>query len=1023
MVRTAILLSGPGRIPDFYSRSSTEQLELLRRVESRYIIKKVADDTVTLRSSIASTANSQIDTHSINSHRLSSVGDTEFEFDDALLTTLPYQRPRVLSQIGQLQSRQFQAGQFEGQPQFDASRGGSLRRGPSIGTSLSASDEGYASHNITPSHSVSANTSLYRGNSLGPNDSILPDHGRSKSVSFGAQPIQHNPGVRRWVSTSDAATLPSPGGSKRGKFINALKRLNTASRANLTSSPSRNAILSPSATSTRGRRGRESDITTSIDLTTQAGRNAPEIIKAAQSGARYDVERLIGSGHDIEECHFHSRRNALMVAAHCGKEDIVDLLIQNNANINRTDASGSTALHLAASRGHLGAVDLLLMEAIDLETGTRQGRTALWVSANNGHVQTTQLLLERRAKVNARADNQMTALHVAARQGDIEIASLLVSYGADVDARDASMMTALHYACEGGHSNVIELLLNNKANIDAPGTERSTPLICAATAGQLLAVQLLIKRKAKFKCLDEGGMTALHWASYKGHVEIVDFLSSHLRGSLGLTNSQGRTPLHLAAMNSQFAVVEYLVRKNCPLETRCMSGLDALHYACRADNTEIVRLLLTSGANLESETQVAQQRPIHIAAAGLSVGMITLLCEKQASLEARDAAGDRALCVAARHGHVAAVQTLLKYGSPIQLRFGIRSHEDSPLCLAAKGGHLPVVSLLISSGASVLSKDEMGWPPIRYAAYYGHPEVLQELIAADPSAVNVDYGFSPESFGRFPDNIGFAREANISAPRKKRVLEILNESQDWSARTDATMPSNRASVVYNSNVESTNTPASTFSHASYAPRSGLPTASNDPPTYELAGTLEQGLPSSRSATPDYMQRGERDPDHSQDEDLRQLSNPVLSTLYENPRANVTSSDSLPERRPQIVSPRAVLPAETLTRSLRQLCLKPALDEVETPASSEMPELEGDVSNSNILRQEQRTAPQCIPNRFESSDKSQKKKTFESHTYDKPHTPKNFPSTFVKLGATSGPLDMYGQFPDLQHNSDNSSSDP
>lgn len=340
-----------------------------------------------------------------------------------------------------------------------------------------------------------------------------------------------------------------------------------------------------------------------------------------------------------------------------------------------------------------------------------------------------------------------------------------------MDARDAAMMTALHYACEGWHLTVIELLLNNKANVDSPGSGR-TPLICAAAAGQLLAVQMLLKRKATFRCPDEDGMTALHWAAFNGHVEIVELLSQK-RGALSMVDSQGRTALHLAAMSGQFAVVEFLVRKNPPLDLRCQSGLNPLHYACIADSPEVVQLQLTSGADIEAQIEGTQQRPIHLAAAGRSVQLLSLLCERGASLEARDANGDRALCVACRHGYVAAVQKLLDYGSPLHLRFGARFHEDSPLCLAAMGGHLPVVSLLISRGASVLSKDEMGWLPMRYAAYYGHPEVLEVLLSCAPLLGGVGDDYSPDSFGLSPERIGFAPDADIYEERKRRVLDLF----------------------------------------------------------------------------------------------------------------------------------------------------------------------------------------------------------------------------------------------------------
>lgn len=761
-------------------------------------------------------------------------------------------------------------------------------------------------------------------------------------MSFGSQRIQQqNPGVRRWVSTSDAATLPSSSGSKRDKFLSKLNltRLNTSSRANLVPSQSRNPAISPIVGSTRGRRGRESEFTTSIDLNTQAGRNAPDIVKAAQSGARYDVERLIGSGHDIEELHLHTRRNALMVAAHCGKDDIADLLIQNNAQLNRTDASGSTALHLAASRGHVNVVELLIMEAINIEAETRLGRTALWVSANNGHLQTTQMLLEIGAKVNARADNQMTVLHVAAREGDFEIASLLVSYGADIDARDASMMTALHYACEGGYVKVMELLLNNKANVDVAGSERRTPLICAAAAGQLSAVQLLLKRKSNFKGVDEGGMTALHWAAFNGHVEVVDYLIRQSRSSLALINSQGRTPLHLAAMNSQFAVVEFLVRKSCPLEARCAAGLNALHYACRADSTEIVRLLLTSGADIESETSMTQQRPIHVSSKEGSVGLIRLLCEKGASLEVRDAEGDRALCVAARNGHVAAVQTLLDFGSPLQLRFGIRSHEDSPLCLAAKGGYLSVVVVLIRHGASMLSKDELGWTPARYAAYYGHPEVLEAIIAAEPSALSFldSTNFSPDTVGVTSGPLGFSPDATVPPDQRRQVIEILKRARQ---QPPAPALSSDERLVPSSQNSRTPVPRATphqrlapvpspFSSMAVTAAAASPRFSathEQTPPNELPGTLEQGLPSSRSATPPHMHRGERE----EEETASATFPPPITTLSPrndqvgnyNDNTNDTSNNiaplSLDYRQPQAFNPSAFLPVDRLAQSLAQL---------------------------------------------------------------------------------------------------------
>ncbi|KAJ5099179.1 hypothetical protein N7532_006180 [Penicillium argentinense] len=158
----------------------------------------------------------------------------------------------------------------------------------------------------------------------------------------------------------------------------------------------------------RRRQTHYEDFTTSIDF----GGPIPQIIKAAQEGSCDDVERLIEQGCDIEECHTRSHRNALLVAAHWGNADIVELLIQRRAKLNVIDTGGWPAFYLSASRGHRD--------------------------------------------------------HAASKRGDSEIAQLLISHNADLEANDRNMMTALHHACERGHSETISILLDNRAATEAP---------------------------------------------------------------------------------------------------------------------------------------------------------------------------------------------------------------------------------------------------------------------------------------------------------------------------------------------------------------------------------------------------------------------------------------------------------------------------------------------------------------------------------------------------------------------------
>jgi ankyrin repeat protein len=185
-----------------------------------------------------------------------------------------------------------------------------------------------------------------------------------------------------------------------------------------------------------------------------------------------------------------------------------------------------------------------------------------------------------------------------------------------------------------------------------------------------------------------------------------------------------------------------------------------MHYACELDNSDVVRLLLGAGAQAEAMVAGDQRRPIHIAASKGTVGIVQLLCEKGVAVDTRDSAGDRPLCLAAYHGHAAVVETLLDFKSPLRLPFGNRSYEDSPLCVAAKEGHLEATSVLLKRGASVRQKDELGWPPIRYAAHYGHPEVL-ELLLTQAATLSDDTTGASGFDMHIAENVGFNVASNF----------------------------------------------------------------------------------------------------------------------------------------------------------------------------------------------------------------------------------------------------------------------
>ena len=92
-----------------------------------------------------------------------------------------------------------------------------------------------------------------------------------------------------------------------------------------------------------------------------------------------------------------------------------------------------------------------------------------------------------------------------------------------------------------------------------------------------------LKRK---KC---SGFTALHLASYSGHLEEVDLLVSH-GAELDLQESTwGQTPLHLA-LNFP-ALVQYLLERGADSSIKDIEGFTPLEYALYINNSQAIELL------------------------------------------------------------------------------------------------------------------------------------------------------------------------------------------------------------------------------------------------------------------------------------------------------------------------------------------------------------------------------------------------------------------------------------------------
>jgi len=95
-------------------------------------------------------------------------------------------------------------------------------------------------------------------------------------------------------------------------------------------------------------------------------------------------------------------RTALMEAVQYGNEKIVEALLKHGANVNAADEYGKTALIIAIEKGHTQIANMLLLtHAIDIDAETSDGNTALTYAREQGNNEMVELLEAYQKRYNA----------------------------------------------------------------------------------------------------------------------------------------------------------------------------------------------------------------------------------------------------------------------------------------------------------------------------------------------------------------------------------------------------------------------------------------------------------------------------------------------------------------------------------------------------------------------------------------------------------------------------------------------
>ncbi|MEW6040593.1 MAG: ankyrin repeat domain-containing protein, partial [Elusimicrobiota bacterium] len=301
------------------------------------------------------------------------------------------------------------------------------------------------------------------------------------------------------------------------------------------------------------------------------------------------------------------------------------------------------------------------------------GATPLMYAAENNSIEMTKFLLSKHANPNAIDNNGRTALIRAAGKNAIDTIRLLLEKKVDTSARDKYGKTALMTAYFYLGSDSYDLLKSSgslKESIVGPKT-----LIWAAWKNNVELVKSMIKNGKNVNEKDDMGITPLMWAIWNDSSGVVKTLienGANVNGQYYVGNPESR---------SDFESENGCTRRVKPIETiyKEKYGWTPLIWAISKNNIELIKLLLSNGANVNDKDHFGYT-PLIWAAWINSIDIVRLLLNSGADVNIKP----------------------YWWSSKLQMPFG--SPQNTALDIATKNNNSEMISLLKAHEAVEIKK-------------------------------------------------------------------------------------------------------------------------------------------------------------------------------------------------------------------------------------------------------------------------------------------------------------------------------
>lgn len=323
--------------------------------------------------------------------------------------------------------------------------------------------------------------------------------------------------------------------------------------------------------------------------------NLKELYRAIWGGSLKNAKKAI-KNHLKRAGRYTFSDDVLMQAIASGHEGIAKLMIKSGADVNSVSPSGYSALMVALEHKMPGLAEYLINKGADTNHMDQSGQTPFHCAIRMGLKNMAHRLAMEIIDPNIKDECNKTPIMYAAYYDAGEIVDTFLKKGADVNACDTMGVSPLMLSINNRIMLVLDHIYRNSLHKYDPSVEWLTTYLPAYDGQDIEMIIKLLDHGAKLHAKENFGNTPLMLAAISGNLAIVNTLVE--RGAeVDAKDNVGSTALMKAIHKGHFEIAECLLKHGADSNQKKFNGAVSLHYAVQNRDLDSADLLLRHGAD------------------------------------------------------------------------------------------------------------------------------------------------------------------------------------------------------------------------------------------------------------------------------------------------------------------------------------------------------------------------------------------------------------------------------------------